>query len=202
MKLYYAPLACSLADHIALEEAGVAYEREHVDLKTKRTASGGDFNEIAPKGYVPVLVLDNGEILTENVAVLDWIATQFPHLAVAGPLGRTRVIETLTYVSSEVHSAFEAMWRSAGEAEKAMGREAIRRRLQHVADTLRDHYLFGETPSVADFYLFVMLRWAVRFQIPVPVALEAFRARMEARPAVQRVLREEGLPLQEVPLYA
>ncbi|MER8603704.1 glutathione S-transferase N-terminal domain-containing protein [Mesorhizobium sp. M1233] len=99
MKLYYSPLACSLADHIALEEAGVSFERESVNLKTKRTGSGDDFTTVTRKGYVPALVLDSGETLTENIAVLDWIASQYPPLGVAGPLGRTRLLEALAYVS-------------------------------------------------------------------------------------------------------
>ncbi|MER8704400.1 glutathione S-transferase N-terminal domain-containing protein [Mesorhizobium sp. M0323] len=90
MKLYYSPLACSLADHIALEEAGVSFERESVNLKTKRTGSGDDFTTVTRKGYVPALVLDSGETLTENIAVLDWIASQYPPLAVAGPYPPSR----------------------------------------------------------------------------------------------------------------
>lgn len=193
MKLYYSPLACSLADHIALEEAGVVYDRERVDLKTKRTGSGRDLGEITPKGYVPVLVLENGETLTENVAVLDWIASQYPQLAVDGPLGRTRVLEALTYVSTELHRAFKPMWHPSSDAEKAKARETIGHQLRYIAETLEGDYLFGDAPSVADFYLFVMLLWAARFDVPTPEALEALRTRMKARPAVQRALREEGL---------
>jgi glutathione S-transferase len=193
MKLYYSPLACSLADHIALEETGVAYEREAVDLKTKRTASGGDFREVTPKAYVPVLVLDGGETLTENVAVLDWIASQFPHLAVDGPFGRTRVLEALTYVTTELHHGFKPMWHPSSDEDKATARATLAAKLRYVADTVAGDYLFGDRPSVADFYLFVMLLWAVRFGVPTPAVLEALRARIEARPAVQRALRAEGL---------
>jgi glutathione S-transferase len=193
MKLYYSPLACSLADHIALEEAGARYDRESVDLKTKLTVSGRDFSAINPKGYVPALVLDSGEILTENIAVLDWVASQYPQLAVDGPLGRTRVLEALTFVSTEVHRAFKPMWHHSSEAEQAKARETIGGLLGYLAGTLRGDYLFGGRPSVADFYLFVMLLWAARFDVPTPVALEALRARMLERPAVQRAMGEEGL---------
>ena len=103
MKLYYCPGACSLAEHIALHEARLAFERESVDLEAKTTASGADFPAINPRGYVPVLVLDNGETVTENLAVLDWIAGQDPALGLDGPLGRTRVLEALAYISTEVH---------------------------------------------------------------------------------------------------
>jgi len=193
MKLYYSPLACSLADHIALEETGLAYERERVDLKTKRTASGRDFSEVTPKAYVPALVLDDGEVLTENVAVLDWIASQFPRLAVGGPLGRTRMLEALTYVTTELHHGFKPMWHAGSDAEKAQARETLGAKLRYVAGTVAGDYLFGEAPSVADFYLFVMLLWAERFGVPTPPVLEALRTRLEARPAVQRAMREERL---------
>lgn len=193
MKLYYAPWACSLADHIALEEVGATYDRERVDLKTKRTASGRDLHEITPKGYVPALVLANGETLTENIAVLDWIAAQFPQLAVDGALGRTRVLEALTYVSTELHRSFKPMWHPSTDAEKTKAREALARQFEYVADSQDGDFLFGDAPSVADFYLFVMLLWADRFDVQVPLALDALRARMTERPAVQRVLREEGL---------
>lgn len=202
MKLYYSPLACSLADHIALEEAGVAYDRERVDLKTKRTASGRDFREITPKNYVPALVLESGEVLTENVAVLDWVASQFPRLGVGGPLGRTRMLEALTYVTTELHHGFKPMWHPSTDAEKSAARAALAPKLRYVSDTLAGDYLFGDEPCVADFYLFVMLRWAVRFSVEVPPALQALLARMEGRPAVQRALREEGLPLRAVRLGA
>lgn len=193
MKLYYSPLACSLADHIALEEVGVAFERERVDLKSKRTASGRDFSEVTPKAYVPVLVLESGEVLTENVAILDWIASQYPQLAVGGPLGRTRVLEALTYVTTELHHGFKPMWHPSSEADKASARDKLVAKFDYVGGTVAGDYLFGDTPSVADFYLFVMLLWAARFKVPTPPVLEALRARISARPAVQRALADEGL---------
>jgi len=193
VKLYYSPLACSLADHIALEEAGAAFERETVNLKTKRTGSGDDFTTVTRKGYVPALVLDSGETLTENVAVLDWIAAQYPALGVEGPMGRTRVLEALTYVSTEIHRSFKPMWHQGSDAEKAKARRTITSQLDLFANGLKTDYLFGEKPSVADFYLFVMLLWAARFQVPVPAPLEALRARIAARPAVRVAMKREGL---------
>lgn len=193
MKLYYSPLACSLADHIALEEAGVDFEIERVDLKSKQTASGRDFGEVTPKGYVPALVLETGETLTENVAVLDWIASLFPQLAVEGAMGRTRMLEALTYVTTELHHGFKPMWHGGTDLEKARAREVVAGKLAYVAGTLDGDYWFGDRPSVADFYLFVMLLWAARFNVPTPETLEALSARMKARPAVQRALRAEGL---------
>jgi glutathione S-transferase len=193
MKLYYSPLACSLADHIALLESGMPFERESVDLKSKRTASGADFNDVTRKGYVPVLVLDSGEILTENIAILDWLAKEYPALGVPGALGRTRVLETLAFISTEVHRSFKAMWHSGTEAEKAAARTTISRLLDYLAGNLRGDYLFGTTPSMADFYLFVMLLWAERFDVRVAGPLIALRQRMANRPAVRAAMRHEGL---------
>lgn len=193
MKLYYSPLACSLADHIALLEAGVPFEREAVDLKTKRTASGADFVAITRKGYVPVLVLDDGEILTENIAVLDWIASQYPALRVDGPLGRTRTLEALTYISTEIHRAFKPMWHQSTEDERAKASHSITKLLDLFAAHLAGDYLFGDTPGVADFYLFVMFLWARRFRVSVPKPLETLRIRLATRPAVRGAMEHEGL---------
>lgn len=193
MKLYYSPLACSLADHIALLEAGVPFERERVDLKTKQTASGGDFNDITTKGYVPALVLDSGEVLTENIAILDWIAAQYPALGIPGTLGRTRVLEALAFISTEVHRSFKPMWHAGSEAEKDRAKVTIFRLLDELADGQADDYLFGPVPSVADFYLFVMLLWAERFDVRIPTPLIALRHRMASRPAVRAAMAHEGL---------
>jgi glutathione S-transferase len=193
MKLYYSPLACSLADHIALLEAGASFERESVDLKTKRTASGAHFNDMTRKGYVPALVLDNGEILTENIAILDWLAAKYPALGVPGNLGRTRVLEALAFISTEVHRSFKPMWHAESEAQRAQARATISRLLDILSDSLEGDYLFGAAPSVADFYLFVMLLWAERFDVGIPAPLVAMRHRMASRPAVQAAMRHEGL---------
>lgn len=193
MKLYYTPLACSLADHIALIEVGASFERERVDLKTKQTASGRDLGEISRKGYVPVMVLDDGEVLTENIAILDWIASQYPELAVGGDLGRTRVLEAMTYISTEIHRSFKPMWHPSSDSDKAHARETIARQFELFSDRLDDHYLFGTRPSVADYYLFVMLLWAGRFGVPVPEPLSGLRERIQKMPAVQAAMQEEGL---------
>jgi glutathione S-transferase len=193
MKLYYAPIACSLADHIALIEAGVTFERERVDLRTKRTVSGAALADIAGKSYVPVLVLDNGEVLTENIAVLDWIAGQYPVLGATGPLGRTRLLEALTFISTEIHRAFKPFWHASSDADRAKATRTILRDLQYLAQRLRTDYLFGATPTVADFYLFVMLLWAKRFEVSVPTELAVLRDRIAARPSAQAAMSHEGL---------
>ncbi|MGH2413645.1 MAG: glutathione binding-like protein, partial [Microcystaceae cyanobacterium] len=177
MKLYYSPGACSLADHIALHEARLAFEHESVDLKAKTTASGADFTAINPKGYVPALVLDSGETVTENIAVLDWIARQEPALGLDGTLGRTRLLEALAYISTEVHKSFKPMFTGASDHEKAKAREMVTKRLQLLADGIEGDYLFGERPSVADCYLFVMLLWSDKFGIAIPEPLPALRDR-------------------------
>jgi glutathione S-transferase len=193
MKLYYSPLACSLADHIALREAGFDFDLERVDLKSHRTEDGRDFHEFSPKGYVPVLVLDDGQIVTENVAVLDWIATAAPELSADGPMGRTRTLEALTYITTEIHHAFKPMWHGGSADEKAKAGARVTALLALPANEIRGEYLFGHRPSVADFYLFVMLLWAERFGVETPGPLEALRDRMRARPAVRAAMVYEGL---------
>jgi glutathione S-transferase len=197
MRLYYSPFACSLADHIALLEADAAFERERVDIRTKRTASGADFLEVTPKGYVPVLVLDDGAVLTENIAVLDWLATRYPALGISGELGRTRLLEALAFISTEIHRAFKPMWHTGNETQKAQARQSISRLFDILADSQAGDFLFGATPSVGDFYLFVMLLWAERFDVPTPDSFAALRRRLASRPAVRAAMREEGL-LQSV----
>lgn len=193
MKLYLAPGACSLADHIALHEAGLRFEHEQVDLKAKRTASGADFTAINPKGYVPALMLDSGELLSENIAILDWIAQQAPALALSGAMGRTHLLEALAFVSTEVHKSFKPFFQGGSDDDKAKAGATITKRLQYLADTMRGDYLFGPELTVADCYLFVMLLWADKFGVTVPATLTAFRDRMIKRPAVVTAMQHEGL---------
>ncbi len=193
MKLYYAPGACSLADHIALHEAGLSFEHEQVDLKTKRTAGGTDFTQINPKGYVPALTLDNGETLTENIAILDWIAHQDGALTPVGAMGHTRLLEALAYISTEIHKSFKPFFAGASDEEKAKAAELILQRMGYLADTMQGGFLFGAAVSAADCYLFVMVLWAQNNDLAVPTKLAAFRDRMMARPAVQKAMTHEGL---------
>lgn len=193
MKLYYAPLACSLADHIALREAGLDFSLERVDLRTRKTETGADFRAVNPKGYVPALLLDSGDLITENVAVLDWIAGQAPALSVAGPMGRTRVLEALTYITSEIHRAFKPMWHGAEPEERARAAATVTQLMYPLADALQSDYLFGDRPSVADFYLFVMLLWAEKFGVETPAPLVILRDRIRARPSVRAAMGTEGL---------
>ena len=200
MKLYYAPGACSLSPHIALHEAGLPFEAVRVNLDTHRTAAGEDFREINPLGYVPALVLDDGTVLTEGPAIVQYIADQVPHLHLAPPAGsraRYELIKWLNFTAAELHQGFGALF--AGkmpDAQRAALIERLSSRLSHVASHLTGKpWLVGDDPSVADFYLFVVLSWApyVKFDLaPWPV-LSAFSARVAGRPAVQAALKAEGL---------
>ncbi|MDD1450408.1 glutathione S-transferase N-terminal domain-containing protein [Sphingomonas sp. H160509] len=193
MKLYYSPGACSFADHIALHEAGLSFEHEKVDLKAKRTEGGADYTKINPKGYVPALTLDSGETLTENIAILDWIAHQDSALKPSGTMGHTHLLMALAFISTEIHKSFKPFFSGGSDEEKAKARETIVKRMGYLADTMEGDYLFGDAVSVADCYLFVMLLWAAKNQVDVPAPLQAFRERMKARPAVQTAMQHEGL---------
>jgi glutathione S-transferase len=193
MKLYYSPGACSLADHIALHEAGLSFEHEKVDLKAKRTESGIDYTTINPKGYVPALTLDSGETVTENIAILDWIAHQDTALKPNGTMGHTHLLVALAFISTEIHKSFKPFFAGGSAEEKAKAAEVIVKRLGYLADTIGGDYLFGDKVSVADCYLFVMLLWADKNQIEVPAKLSDFAERMEARPAVRKAMEHEKL---------
>ncbi len=193
MKLYYAPGACSLADHIALHEANLTFEHEKVDLKAKKTESGADYLAINPKGYVPALALDSGETLTENVAILDWIAHQATALRPAGPMGHTHLLQALAYISTELHKSYKPFFAGASDDEKKKASELILKRMGYLDERLQGDYLFGTDLSVADPYLFVMLLWAKKNGIEAPAKLAAFRDRMMERPAVQKAMKHEGL---------
>jgi glutathione S-transferase len=193
VKLYFSPGACSLSDHIALHEAGLSFEHEKVDLKAKRTESGADFTEINPKGYVPALTLDSGETLTENVAILDWIAHQDPKLTPPDAIGHTRLLEVLAYISSEVHKGFKPFFAGVGDDEKAKAAETLGKRFAYLADRMKGDYLFGSQVSVADCYLFVMLLWAQKNSVAVDNTLNALRERMLQRSSTQTAMKHEGL---------
>lgn len=193
MKLYYVPGACSLSDHIALHEAGLDAMFEKVDLKTRKTESGADFLAINPKGYVPALVLDDGEIVTENIAILSWIAAQAPALTPNGPLAATRLLEALAYISTEVHHGFKPFVHGGSADDRSKAADATFKRFELIAKSLVGPYLFGPRFTVADCYLFVMLTWAKRLDVSIPPALVQYFENVMERPAVRRALAEEGL---------
>lgn len=193
MKLYLAPGACSLADHIALTEAGIEFETIRVDLQTRRTEHGDNFADINPKGYVPALAFDDGDILTENVAILDWIAAEKPRLAPEGRLGRSRNIEVLAFLATEIHRPFMRWMFSPAGAEKQAAKQSIIERLALTAGKLDGNYIFGDAFCTADAFLYVMVRWARELDFELSETLIKYAKRAEARPSVQKALLAEGL---------
>ncbi len=193
MKLYYSPGACSLAVRISLHEIDAAADFERVDLKTKTTEHGVDFRSINAKGYVPMLVLDDGATITEIDAILDYIADRHPELAPGAPLGRTRLLEMLSYLSTELHAAFKPLWHDGTEAEKDKARNAVAQRLDFLERHINELYLFGPRFTVADAYLFVMLRWARNFGVRTSPHLLGYFARVLERATVRQALLEEAL---------
>ena len=193
MKLYYFAGSCSLATHIALREAGFDPETIEVSPDTRLTRDGRPFGDINPKGYVPALFLDDGAMLTENVALLDWVAQQSPPLRPADGMGRTRQLEMLSLISTEIHKAFLALFFLPGEEAKPVISEQIVRRFAYLAEGLSDNYLLGEAFSVADAFLYVMLRWAQASDMKLPGVFDNYVARIASRPAVKKALAVEGL---------
>src|SRR3982751_1642780 len=162
MKLYYSPGACSLASHIALEEAQLPYTTDKVDLKSKRTAEGDDYLAVNDKGYVPTLVLDNGGVLTENAVVLQYIADQNPGTDLApahGTFARYRLGEWLNFIATEIHKGFGPLWNPANpDAVKETAKRNLARRFAYVEKRLASTpFLMGDTFTIADAYLFVLL---------------------------------------------
>lgn len=200
MKLYYAPGACSLASHIALQETGLAYEGISVNLRDKKTADGADYNAINPKGYVPALVLDDGTLLTEGPALLPYIGELAPAkqlIAAPGTLANYRVREWLIYISTELHKNMSPLFRpTTPEAMKEILLAAVKRRLNGANAALAGKsYLTGDHFSVADAYLFTVLTWFGRLNLDRTQwpNLQAFYERVKARPAVEKVVAIEGL---------
>ncbi len=194
MKLYYSPGACSMAGHIVAAEGGLALELEKVDLKTHKTERGEDFYAINPKGNVPALKLDDGSILAENAAVLPFLGDK------TGVMPRTganyyHALEWIGFVNSVLHSNFSPLFQGAPDDQKAKAQEKILGGMKLVEGVLTGDYLMGSAFTPADAYLFVVLRWAKNMQIDLShlPRVTAFKARMEARPAVQKAMQEEGL---------
>jgi glutathione S-transferase len=195
LKLYYSPGACSLATRISLHEAGIPIDGERVDLKAKTTERGTNYLAVNPAGSVPMIVLDDDQAVTENVAILALIAEREPKLGNAGSLGRTRLLEMLSFLSTELHIAFKAFFHEASEEELTGARSAVAKRLDLLVNRMVGPYLFGSHFGVADAYLFVMLRWAKSFRIPLPPPLADLCERVAARDLVQvAIAEEEELP--------
>lgn len=200
MKLYYSPGACSLSPHIVLNESGFNYEVEKVDLASKKTEKGADFLAINPKGYVPVLALDDGQILTEGPAIVQYLGDQKPATGIVpkvGSMERVREQEWLNFITSELHKSYSPLFRPTTPDEyKKLAREYLAKRLtvldKHLAGK---QYILGDKFTAADAYAFTVLRWSQYTNVdlsPFP-NIKAFMDRVAARPKVQETLKQEGL---------
>jgi len=191
MKLYYSPGACSLASHIALRELGRPFQLVAVNLARKVTATGADFNAINPKGYVPALELDDGAVLTEGTAVLQYLADLAPAGALAPPngtLARYRLQEWLGFINSELHKSFGPLFDpTAPDAAKERARALLGRRLAYLDGVLVAPYLMGDAFTVADAYLYTVLSWAGHVGIDLAAwpAVQAYFGRLATRPSIQ-----------------
>ena len=196
MILYYAPGGCSLADHIALIEAGLPYKLVKVG-RDKRIEDGRDFMTINPKGYLPVLELNDGTFLTENLAILAYIAHQAGALLPADGLGRWRALEATSFMTTEFHGNFRPFFHhDATDAERARARRMLVKHFAAIAEQLGDSpFLVGDRMTIADPYLVVMLMWAGKNEIEVPDRLTGYLAQMKKMPSVARALADEGLSL-------
>lgn len=200
MKLYYMAGACSLASYIALLEGGQKFDGVAVDRATRKAADGKDYNAINPKGYVPALELDNGEVLTENAALLVYIGDLNPaaKLIPASGIDRYRVQEWLAYINSEVHKNFSPLFNSAmPDAGKQIAKDNIDKRLALIEQRLgAKPYLTGDNFTVADAYLYVVLSWRGRVGVSLDKfpKVAAFFNRVAERPHVKAARRAEGLP--------
>jgi glutathione S-transferase len=200
MKLYYSPGACSLSPHIALHEAGLAFQAIPAPTKTHKLPDGTDYYTINPLGYVPLLELDDGTRLAEGPAIVQYIADQAPAKQLApanGTIERYKLQSWLTFIGTELHKGFSPLFNPATPEEyKTIAKDRLASRLRWVNEQLEGkQYLMGDTFTVADGYLFTVTNWAPRVGVDIAglAALGAYRARVAARPAVQAAMKAEGL---------
>ena len=200
MKLYFAPGACSLSPHIVARETGQNVELIQVDLREKKTKSGDDFTKINPKGQVPVLQTDDGVTLTEGPVIVQYLADKAPAsklLPACGATERYKVQEWLNFITSELHKTFGPVFRpTTPDAYKQISKDNVGNRFKWLNDHLASRqYLTGDTFTVADAYLYVMTRWAeiLKMDLGQWPNLQAYAARVAARPKVQEALKAEGL---------
>jgi glutathione S-transferase len=198
MKLYYAPGTCSLAPHIVVRVAYLDVALERVDLKQHKTETGRDYFAIAPMGSVPALELDNGELLTENAVLLQYLASLAPQAGLA-PAGQGmehwRLLELLNFIATELHKGFSQLFAKPPQEWRDKAAEKIKGRFVLLTAKLgAKPYLTGDRFSIADAYAYVMVSWAHKFEIAIPAELQAYYERVRNRAAVRQALEEEGLP--------
>ncbi|MBB1580971.1 glutathione transferase GstA [Serratia sp. OS31] len=199
MKLYFAPDTCSLSPHIVLRELDLPFELIRVNNRTKRSADGGDFYRINPKGYVAALMLDDGQVITEGTAIVQYLADLRPEAGLAPPnatFERVRLQEWLNFITGEIHAGSSPLFNSTlPEEVKMLFRDKLRRRLDFVAQTLDEQsFLLGEAFSVADAYLFTVLRWMDQFSIDLKYwpAITRYMSLISQRRSVQAALAAEA----------
>jgi glutathione S-transferase len=193
MNLFYYPAACSLADHIALIEAGLPYKLLSID-RNRKTEDGRDFLALNPKGYIPALEMNDGTILTENQVILAYIADQSGKLLPDDNMLRWRTFEALAFMSSEIHGAYSPFFKDFPEPEKLRAREKIKKAFTILADQMGDKaFLVSNEMTIADCYLFWILMVAPKSGVDLPENLRNCLTRMKAMPSVIQALAEEGL---------
>jgi glutathione S-transferase len=202
MKLYYSPGACSQAPHILLHEIGLDHDAERVDLKVKKLEDGSDYLAVNPKGAVPALQLDSGEVLTENAVILQYLGDRANWPEVLPPLGdfgRYRVLEMVNFITTELHKRFSFLFSNASEETKTFVTEQLGHKLDYIDQRLgQGPFLFGEDLTLPDAYLFVISGWTEKMiGLEKWPNLRAFRERMMQRPSVRNVLSFEGLLEEE-----
>jgi glutathione S-transferase len=200
VKLYYLPSACSMSPHIVANELGLSIELVKVDPATKRTEQGEDFFAINPKGYVPALELDDGSVLTEGTAIVQYLSDLKPDAQLApanGSMARYRMQEMLGYINSEIHKAYSPLFdRTTSDDVRAERKSHLCKRYALIEAALgRTAFLLGQQFTIADAYLFVVTRWSefVKLDLSQFPNLLAFQARIAARPAVQFAMHREQL---------
>lgn len=197
MKLYYSPAACSLSPHIVAEEAGLAVELHKVDLKAHTLEDGSDYHAVNAKGSVPALVLDDGRLLTEGPAIVQYLADLNPASGLApacGTFERYKLQEWLTFINGEIHKTFGPLFHGAAGETRKTAVDTIEKRFAFVEKAVADTpFLLGQAFTAADAYMFVMLTWAKKMHIAVPPNLAAYFDRIAARPKVIAAMRVEGL---------
>lgn len=197
MKLYIIPGACSLAVNIALREARIPFKLARLDVSRMRTDDGADYRNINPKGYVPALELDDGQVLTENVAVLQYVADLKPQVGLAPPAGgleRYRLLEWLSFINSELHKAFSPLFAAqASQPVKEFALDRLATRLDYLQEVVREPYLLGKRFTVADAYLFTVLGWGPEAGVDMSrwPALEQYRSQIALRPQVVAAVESE-----------
>lgn len=195
MKLYYSPGACSLSPHIVALELGLSVQPVKTNVREKKLEDGSDFRKVNPKGQVPTLELDNGEVLTEGVAIVQYMASLAPEKKLI-PEGfeKFRQLEWLNFISTELHKGFTPFFRNPSAEAREMAVQNLNQKFSYLEPALtKNQYLMGETFTAADAYAFTVLSWAKMVNVETPKFIQDYLTRVATRPAVQSAMKAEGL---------